>query len=185
VILDAAAQVLLRDGYERTSTNRIAQRAGVSVGSLYRYFSSKDEILLALLGREIEHLIQHIVSETSDRSDATVQESLARLARASIRGWRYEPRLYRELERVPRAERVALTRKAYELLQEHLYWLLKRHALEIAHRDLRSAAFVLVNSASGLTASTDERFFREQGADELFRLFSGYLLTESPDSAGS
>lgn len=184
MILDAAAQVLLRDGYEKTSTNRIAQRAGVSVGSLYRYFSGKDEILLALLAREIDYLMHVIVTEAVDRSDATVQESLARLASASIRGWRYEPRLYRELEHVPRAKLVAMTREAYDRLQEHLYSLLKRHALEIPHRDLRSAAFVLVNSAIGLTSSTDERFLRQHGADELFRLFKGYLLIDAEEVAG-
>jgi len=47
-ILDAAAQLFARHGYHRATTNRIAERAGVSVGSLYEYFSSKDAILVAL-----------------------------------------------------------------------------------------------------------------------------------------
>jgi AcrR family transcriptional regulator len=185
VILDAAAQVLLRDGYEKTSTNRVAQRAGVSVGSHYRYFSDTDEILLALLAREIDYLMHVIVTAVADRSDATVQESLARLASASIRRWRYEPRLYRELEHVPRAKLAAMTKDAYDRLQEHLYSLLKRHALEIPHRDLRCAAFVRVNSAIGHTSSTDERFLRQHGADELFRRFKGYLLIDAHQAAGS
>src|SRR6185369_2208572 len=47
-ILEAAAQVLERDGYAATTTDAIAMRAGVSVGSLYQYFPNKDAILLAL-----------------------------------------------------------------------------------------------------------------------------------------
>lgn len=47
-ILEAAAQVLERRGYAGTTTDRIAERAGVSVGSLYQYFPNKDSILLAL-----------------------------------------------------------------------------------------------------------------------------------------
>ncbi|PID37533.1 MAG: hypothetical protein CSB49_08945 [Proteobacteria bacterium] len=48
-ILEAAGQILVRDGYARASTNRIARRAGVSIGSLYQYFRNKEEIFLTLL----------------------------------------------------------------------------------------------------------------------------------------
>lgn len=53
-ILDAAAEVLAADGYQRASTNRIAARAGVSPGSLYRYFDDKDAIVTALSHRLVE-----------------------------------------------------------------------------------------------------------------------------------
>ncbi len=52
VILEAAAQVFAEEGYLAT-TNRIAQRAGVSIGSLYQYFQGKDEILSTLLERHV------------------------------------------------------------------------------------------------------------------------------------
>jgi AcrR family transcriptional regulator len=47
-ILDAAAQVLLAKGYERATTDRIAERAGVSIGSVYEYFPNKESIFAAL-----------------------------------------------------------------------------------------------------------------------------------------
>lgn len=50
-ILDAAAAVLAAEGYQRASTNRIAAEAGVSPGSLYRYFDDKDAIVTALSHR--------------------------------------------------------------------------------------------------------------------------------------
>jgi AcrR family transcriptional regulator len=52
-ILQAAAQVFERHGYAAGTTNRIAARAGVSIGSLYQYFPSKDAILLALARRHL------------------------------------------------------------------------------------------------------------------------------------
>lgn len=50
-ILDAAASVLRDRGYHDCSTNRIADAAGVSKGSLYQYFADKDDVLTALAER--------------------------------------------------------------------------------------------------------------------------------------
>ena len=50
-ILDGAAQVLVTKGYERTTTDRIAERTGVSVGTVYEYFPNKDAIFAALQRR--------------------------------------------------------------------------------------------------------------------------------------
>ena len=48
-IIQATARVLIEDGYDRASTNRIAQAAGVSIGSLYQYFPSKEALVAALV----------------------------------------------------------------------------------------------------------------------------------------
>lgn len=50
-ILQAAARVLATSGYAQMNTNRVAAEAGVSVGSLYRYFADKDEIFIELRDR--------------------------------------------------------------------------------------------------------------------------------------
>jgi AcrR family transcriptional regulator len=51
LILDTAADLFTEVGYEASTTNAIAERAGVSIGSLYRYFPDKDAILHALAAR--------------------------------------------------------------------------------------------------------------------------------------
>ena len=50
-ILEAAADILVRDGYEKLTTNRIADRAGVNVASLYQYFPGKEAIVAELRRR--------------------------------------------------------------------------------------------------------------------------------------
>jgi AcrR family transcriptional regulator len=53
-VLEAAAQLLEAEGEAGFNTNAVAERAGVSIGSLYRYFADKEAILLALARRETE-----------------------------------------------------------------------------------------------------------------------------------
>jgi AcrR family transcriptional regulator len=67
VILDAAALVLVDEGYERATTNRIAERAGVSIGSLYQYFPNRDALVGALSHRtetQLSDTIWRALSET-------------------------------------------------------------------------------------------------------------------------
>ena len=53
-ILTAAAQVFETRGYAAGTTNRIAESAGVSIGTLYQYFSSKEALAVALAEQHIE-----------------------------------------------------------------------------------------------------------------------------------
>jgi AcrR family transcriptional regulator len=57
-ILDAAEVVFARMGYEEATTNHIAAQAGISPGSLYQFFSNKEEIAQALARRYTEELQQ-------------------------------------------------------------------------------------------------------------------------------
>lgn len=67
-ILEAAARVLVRDGAHRFTTARVAEAAGVSVGSLYQYFPNKEAILFGLQAaewRQTMSQLERIVSDTS------------------------------------------------------------------------------------------------------------------------
>ena len=56
-ILDAAAELFLRQGYAETSLRHIAAAAGMKAGSLYYHFDSKDDLLSAILRRGIEVMV--------------------------------------------------------------------------------------------------------------------------------
>src|SRR3569623_401950 len=57
-LVEATARILVRDGFDRASTNRIAEEAGVSVGSLYQKFPSKEALVVAVIDRHSRELMQ-------------------------------------------------------------------------------------------------------------------------------
>jgi Bacterial regulatory proteins, tetR family len=50
-LIEATARILVREGFDRASTNRIAEVAGVSVGSLYQYYPGKEALVAAVIDR--------------------------------------------------------------------------------------------------------------------------------------
>lgn len=76
-IIEAATQILQSDGEERLTTNRIAERAGVSIGSLYQYFADKEAIIEAIAERERDQIIATILRSLG-RKEATDLESRVR-----------------------------------------------------------------------------------------------------------
>lgn len=65
-IFEATLQVLLQVGFERLTTTRVADRAGVSVGTLYQYFPNKNALLAALLERHLGAVV-NAVEEACER----------------------------------------------------------------------------------------------------------------------
>lgn len=65
-ILQAASQLLPQLGFEGFSTDRVAERAGVSVGTLYQYFKNKDALCSALLDQMIEEEVAALNLEPAD-----------------------------------------------------------------------------------------------------------------------
>src|SRR5215467_14516170 len=57
-LLEATARILVKDGYDCASTNRIAHVAGVSIGSLYQYFPSKEALVAAVIDRQTQETMQ-------------------------------------------------------------------------------------------------------------------------------
>ena len=56
----AAARLLEKEGYESITTNRVAERAGVSVGSLYEYFPNKQSIVASALAMSLREIVEEI-----------------------------------------------------------------------------------------------------------------------------
>jgi AcrR family transcriptional regulator len=152
-ILVAAAQVFRRQGYAGATTDRIAERAGVSVGSLYQYFPNKDAILVALTERHVDAgfaLVRELLAETLSDVPA-LEPLLRRFVVAMITLHEREPELHRVLFEeapLPASLRRQLRRRENELATE-VAALLEVHP-EVRMRDPRLTAYVLVQSVDAL-----------------------------------
>src|SRR5437660_967003 len=72
-IMEATAQVLEREGEAALTTNRLAERAGFSIGTLYQYFPNKDSILRLLADRERERIERDVAAVVRDPDAAGLE----------------------------------------------------------------------------------------------------------------
>lgn len=72
-ILGGAARILTSRGYAGTTTNRIAEASGVSIGSLYQYFADKDDVIAAVAAQFAREALAFSWEHIHDSSDETAQ----------------------------------------------------------------------------------------------------------------
>ena len=83
-ILEGAAQVLEAGGLAGFTTNAVAERAGVSIGTLYQYFSDKGALLHALAEREVRVTIVSVTKALRGESAAPLEERVRAVVRAIV-----------------------------------------------------------------------------------------------------
>jgi AcrR family transcriptional regulator len=97
VILIAAAHILKTEGPARVSTNRVAELAGVSVGSLYQYFRNKQEMLDALRERYANWFDQAVADEMAKQRVLPMREAVRSAVEHIVAIHRLDPVLHVQL----------------------------------------------------------------------------------------
>lgn len=151
-LVEATARVLTKEGYDQASTNRIAEKAGVSIGSLYQYFPSKEALVAAVIDRHNERvgkMARHALMNVAMRP---IDDGVRELVKLGIEAHRVDPKLHRVLaEQTPRVGRSdnvhAIEREAYGLLRTYF----EAHRDELSVADLDMAAFICVTALEALT----------------------------------
>lgn len=97
-ILEATARVFAEHGYAGTNTNLIADKAGLSVGSVYQYFPNKDSLIAALHQRHGAQMQQTVEAVLASPFDSTLRGHIDAMVRALLAAHMVEPDLHKMLE---------------------------------------------------------------------------------------
>ena len=182
-LIAATARILVREGFDRASTNRIADLAGVSIGSLYQYFPSKESLVAAVIDRHNQQLMRVVRSALAEVATLPLEEAVRKLVAIAIKAHRLDPKLHRVLaEQIPRTGRLehveVFNRENYALFRAYL----ESHSDELRTVDTGLAAFVCVTSIEALTHTAvlhHPEVLSDEGMDSLIdeatRLVVGYL----------
>jgi AcrR family transcriptional regulator len=157
-IIQATARVLIEDGYDRASTNRIAQAAGVSIGSLYQYFPSKEALVAALVETHVDRMME-VVTRMLDEHTAPsdLRQSADVLVRALIAAYRVDPKLHHVLcQEVPK---IGDLKRIYDF-EQSLADVIRRHLNslrhQIRHQNIERAVFLLINAVPSVIRAAIE-----------------------------
>lgn len=185
-ILEATAHILVERGWARLTTNHVAERAGVSIGSVYQYFPSKDALVAALVDRHVDRITSIVAIEMARAVDQPFAEATTRIVTAIARAQLVEPALNRAiLEQVPRVGRLGRIRAVDADFEALLRAALDARAREISVQDTRLCAFMIVQATKWLTmaalATHPEYVEGDRLAKELARMFVRYATASGDE----
>ncbi len=178
-ILDAATAVLRKHGYDDTTTNRVAEVAGVSVGSLYQYFPNKQSLVTALIERHDRETWIVFTEHATAAIGKPFAEAVPAVIDALFAAHLVDPGLHRVLhQQVPRAGAAALLHATSARSRVVVTEMLQHRARELGHQvDIPTAALVIVETVEALIHAALElpRARAEQVRTETSRLILRYL----------
>jgi AcrR family transcriptional regulator len=174
-ILFAASHILRGEGERAVTTDRVARAAGVSIGSLYQYFTDKNAIVAELRTRHGDWLAEQTRAGIARAAQAG---SLREAARASIERMVALQRLDSPLRGTAR-DTAPLTREEFAAFRSGTEQFVRAHAEQLRPVDPELAAVVLTRAAEALLrgVARDEPSWLDHPAfvDEVTELVVGYL----------
>jgi AcrR family transcriptional regulator len=181
-VLKAAAQVFATRGYAGGTTNHIAERAGVSIGTLYEYFPNKDALLVALMENHVhegERVLLRAAAEMKGRT-LGIRDAVRHFVRAMVDFHAHERALHRVLfEESPLPRRVRQTLTELEQRVTAQVETLIREAPDVSVKDPALTAAIVVQAVEGLTHKLVLHGERDEDidlyVDEICRLVTSYL----------
>jgi AcrR family transcriptional regulator len=182
-LIEATARILVKEGFDKASTNHIAEVAGVSIGSLYQYFPGKEALVAAVIERHQQEIMQTVRGESARASMEPLEEAMRRFVAVAVKAHCLDPRLHRVLaEQIPhvgKLEKVeTFSRENFSLFRAYLESVRD----ELGVDDLELASFVCVTAIEALAHNAVLHHSKALGVDRMealvdegARLVTGYL----------
>ncbi|MBV8105193.1 MAG: TetR/AcrR family transcriptional regulator [Hyphomicrobiales bacterium] len=176
-IFEASIQVLLLVGYSKLTTSCVAERAGVSVGTLYQYFPNRQALIRAVLERYLAEMSASIETECRALQGRSLDETAAGLVDAFIAAkWKrleVSRAMHEPLVEVGGAELVRASAAKGAVLVAHVL----RSCPEIGRDDLEPLAVFLVMACTSMlqAAFMDTVVDKETIRTHMHAMARGYL----------
>ena len=179
-IIQAMTRVLIKEGWDAASTNRVAIEAGVSVGSLYQYFPSKEALVLAVMERHALAMTERLQERMLQLATAPLEEAAIELTHLFIETHQTNPKLHRVLiEQVPQVGALAKLEELNRLYESLLIAYMEIHREDLEVKDLSIAAYVIVQAVEALChhAVLKRQDLLDNGKleEQIVRLVIGYI----------
>lgn len=180
-LVEAAGQVVVRDGLDALTTVRVAERAGVSAGSLYQYFADKDDLIAAVSARVEKDMIAAVDRVAASALSLPPPAFARALLDAAFEAMEARNGLGRELLR---NWYWLDTSAGFQHFEQRMLDVLRNYALAHLREGVDPSparAFVVINSVlftllRYLSAPTPPVFGRDVLVDELALMATGLLV---------
>jgi AcrR family transcriptional regulator len=179
-ILGATTRLLPLLGAEKVSTNRIAEVAGISVGSLYQYFQNRESILIRLIEKDLEANEKKFLHCLDSLKGAPLDKKIERVVEVGFEIFMDRRTLKRVL--FPHAYRLKRVREVFEarnVLALALAELFNEHASDLKMDNPKRSAYVLSHSVQGLLQMVivlpEAQYSDDELKAEIIRMIRGYL----------
>ena len=150
-VLDAVVRLLKRDGFKAITTNRIAEVAGVSIGSVYQYFPDKRAIFTALHQRHVDQIDRMVQTKLVEHAASSIEELVRAMVEAMVEAHATDPELY-ELLMTEVPHRADGTRDFAVRLHGAFLLAISSRAHELKkRRDLDKVVFVVTHMVEALS----------------------------------
>jgi AcrR family transcriptional regulator len=183
-ILTAAAHILVEVGYERANVNDVARRAGVSIGSLYQYYPSKEALMGAVVRRHTDEMTAIFERAMPEMASLPLASAVREAVSRALAAFAYAPALRRVVVReAPKLAPSTLTPDWDAMIELAFCEFLKFHADRVRRKDIDVAARIVrvaVEAVASDFAVRDPEMLAEQHiVDEVVDLVARYLLADS------
>lgn len=183
-IVEASAHILSTSGYDALTTNKVAERAGVSIGSLYQYFPSKEALVAEVLDQYCDR-IETLIAQVFLQSPSAAPAQLARaVVHAFYASQAKDPALARVLrEQLPKLGRLQRLEQVMARISGMVASYLHAHRGILRVKNIERAAFLAVEMGESLVMASILKRPSDSAddvIDEITDVALRYLLRDAP-----
>lgn len=179
-IFEATVRVLPKIGNKALTTKKIAEIAGVSIGSLYQYFPNKDAVLMAVMDRSIQETAAKIDEKIDAFQGTSMNEGIDYIIDFGLDIFLNDKETIREVyRRAPEFDRVPTLLKLRQHVVKRLADQMQQFNPVLKNEDYLRISFIAVNSVLGViqTMIYDENqiYSKQELSFELKSMVRAYL----------